>query len=91
LGTIRYPGTKQTGILLYLQAAPLEGMNADTLSYWRRHVDFPNQTTADQFFDEEQLEAYRELGMAVTQATIRDLKAAADEPSVQQLKRTFGW
>jgi hypothetical protein len=90
VGTIRYPGTRQPGILLYLQAAPIEGMNADTVSYWRRHVDFPNQTTADQFFDEEQLEAYRELGMAVTQAAIRDIKAA-DEAPVQELKRTFGW
>jgi hypothetical protein len=55
-------------------------------------VDFPNQTTADQFFDEEQLEAYRELGMAITQAAIKEFKehAAPDEP-MQELKRAFGW
>ena len=29
------------GILLYLQASPIAGMNADTVSYWRRNVDFP--------------------------------------------------
>jgi uncharacterized membrane protein YidH (DUF202 family) len=93
VGTIKYPGTKQLGIILYLQAAPVTGMNADTVSYWRRNVDFPNQTTADQFFDEEQLEAYRELGMAIAQNAIETLKGqhdARDEP-MNCLRKTFGW
>ena len=68
-------------------------MNADTVSYWRRNVDFPNQTTADQFFDEEQLEAYRELGMGIAQTAVRALKGEHepwDEP-MTALRRTFGW
>jgi hypothetical protein len=92
LGTIKYPGTDKQGILLYLQASPI-AMNADTESYWRRNVDFPNQTTADQFFDEEQLEAYRELGMAIAQTAVRALKGDHepwDEP-MTALRRTFGW
>jgi len=93
LGTIKYPGTDKQGILLYLQASPIAAMNADTVSYWRRNVDFPNQTTADQFFDEEQLEAYRELGMAIAQTAVRALKGEHepwDEP-MTALRRTFGW
>jgi len=93
LGTIRYPGTDKQGILLYLQTSPIAGMNADTVSYWRRNVDFPNQTTADQFFDEEQLEAYRELGMGIAQSAVKALKGAHepwDEP-MTALRRTFGW
>jgi len=93
LGTIKYPGTDKQGILLYLQASPIAGMNADTVSYWRRNVDFPNQTTADQFFDEEQLEAYRELGMCIAQTAVRALKGEHepwDEP-MTALRRTFGW
>jgi hypothetical protein len=93
LGTIKYPGTDKQGILLYLQASPIAGMNADTVSYWRRNVDFPNQTTADQFFDEEQLEAYRELGMGIAQTAVRALKGDHepwDEP-MTALRRTFGW
>jgi hypothetical protein len=93
VGTIQYPGTELQGILLYLQASPIAGMNADTLSYWRRNVDFPNQTTADQFFDEEQLEAYRELGMAIAQTAVTALKGEHepwDEP-MTALRRTFGW
>jgi len=93
VGTIKYPGTDSLGIILYLQASPIAAMNADTTSYWRRNVDFPNQTTADQFFDEEQLEAYRELGMAIAQEAIATLKAQhepRDEPMVA-LRKTFGW
>jgi hypothetical protein len=93
VGTIKYPGTEAQGILLYLQASPIAGMNADTVSYWRRNPDFPNQTTADQFFDEEQLEAYRELGMAIAQTAVKALKGDHepwDEP-MTALRKTFGW
>jgi hypothetical protein len=93
LGTIRYPNSEETGVLLYLQASPVAGMNADTESYWRRNVDFPNQTTADQFFDEEQLEAYRELGMAIAQDAVATLKSDRDAQNApaQALRATFGW
>ncbi|HEX6639338.1 MAG TPA: patatin-like phospholipase family protein [Steroidobacteraceae bacterium] len=93
VGTIRYPGSDEPGILLYLQASPVAGMNADTESYWRRNVDFPNQTTADQFFDEEQLEAYRELGMAIAQDCIATLKRDRDVQNApaQALRAAFGW
>jgi hypothetical protein len=93
VGSIKYPGTKTLGILLYLQATPVSGMNADTVSYWRRNTDFPNQTTADQFFDEEQLEAYRELGMATAQNAIETLKGLHEtrDDSMVALRTTFGW
>ena len=93
VGTIKYPGTRSQGILLYLQATPIAGMNPDTVSYWRRNPDFPNQTTADQFFDEEQLEAYRELGMGIAQTAVEALKGGYepwDEP-MTALRKTFGW
>jgi hypothetical protein len=93
VGTIKYPGTGAQGILLYLQASPIAGMNADTVSYWRRNPEFPNQTTADQFFDEEQIEAYRELGMAIAQTAVGALKGDHepwDEP-MTALRKTFGW
>jgi len=93
VGTIKYPGTHSQGILLYLQATPIAGMNPDTVSYWRRNPDFPNQTTADQFFDEEQLEAYRELGMGIAQTAVQALKGEYepwDEP-MTALRKTFGW
>lgn len=71
IGRIRYPKRGATspeyedGLLVYLQAVPTVSMPADIVSYWRRHAAFPNDTTADQFFTEENLEAYRELGYAI--------------------------
>lgn len=35
------------------------------LDYKRRNPDFPHETTGDQFFGEEQLEAYRALGFHI--------------------------
>ena len=40
--------------------------------YKGKHPDFPDESTADQFFDEEQFEAYRELGYAITQQLVLD-------------------
>ncbi|TAJ93821.1 MAG: hypothetical protein EPO31_06465 [Gammaproteobacteria bacterium] len=39
--------------------------NAYIAQYKSRHPDFPHQSTADQFFDEQQFEAYRALGFLV--------------------------
>jgi hypothetical protein len=93
VGTIKYPGAQQQGVILYLQASPVNGMNADTMSYWRRNVEFPNQTTADQFFDEEQLEAYRELGMAIAQTALKELREPSGpmDDATKTLRRAFGW
>lgn len=80
LGRIRYPKGSATspeydeGCIVYIQAVPTALMPSDVESYWRRHEHFPNDTTADQFFIEENLEAYRELGYAVAGAFYRAMK-----------------
>ena len=38
--------------------------------YKARHPDFPHETTADQFFDEVQFEAYRALGYVIAERTL---------------------
>jgi hypothetical protein len=71
IGRVRYPRGRPTspefddGLIVYLQAVPIAAMPTDVDSYWRRNLEFPNDTTADQFFDEDNLEAYRELGYAI--------------------------
>jgi hypothetical protein len=54
-------------------------MPPDVASYWRRHPEFPNDTTADQFFTEDNLEAYRELGYAVASQFYRAVQGADDQ------------
>ena len=65
-GAIHYGG-KDVGILLYVKAS-MSGDESDyILDYKRRHKAFPHETTGDQFFGEEQLEAYRALGFHIMQ------------------------
>jgi len=57
-------GTK--GTLVYLKLAMIEDMSTDVFSYKGVNPDFPHQSTSDQFFNEKQFEAYRELGYYIT-------------------------
>ncbi|WP_434118761.1 patatin-like phospholipase family protein [Sinorhizobium meliloti] len=61
IGCITYENGDQ-GILLYIKAA-VTGKEPDyVLDYERRYPNFPHEATSDQFFSEEQMEAYRALG-----------------------------
>ncbi len=64
LGSITYDGGK-TGTLLYIKTAFIKGLPADVVTYRANHPMFPDESTADQFFDEAQFEAYRELGYRI--------------------------
>jgi len=68
LGRIRYPGEtsdESAGYLLYLKSS-LTGDEDEVIAEYRaRHPSFPHQSTADQFFDEDQFEAYRALGQHI--------------------------
>ena len=48
--------------LVYIKSALLKDMLLAVRGYQAANPDFPYQSTADQFFDEDQFEAYRELG-----------------------------
>ena len=67
---IKYPERSKDmpagiGLLLYLKLS-LTGDEAELLKRYRLiHPDFPHQSTIDQFYDEEQFEAYRQLGVHV--------------------------
>jgi hypothetical protein len=72
------------GLLIYLKATFFEQLSAELHGYRRAHADFPNQPTGDQFFDERQFEAYRELGYMACWRLLEDL-SAADEAVQSQL------
>jgi hypothetical protein len=61
VGTISYGGGQQ-GILLYLKLSRTGEEPVDVQGYARQHANFPHDSTADQWFDEDQFEAYRTLG-----------------------------
>lgn len=70
--TISYPASNglpaKTGELIIVKPHLLKGLDLATACYADRHTDFPQQTTGDQFFDEEQWEAYHQLGLLAGKA-----------------------
>ena len=69
---INYPGNEPAGKLIYIKTTLTEDIPAELLSYKQSHPTFPDETTADQFFNEKQLEAYRVLGLHFTDIMIAD-------------------
>lgn len=61
IGVVEYPGGSR-GTLLYVKSSLTGDENDYIADYARRHPAFPHETTGDQFFSEEQFEAYRALG-----------------------------
>lgn len=61
IGRIDY-GNGDHGVLIYIKACLTGDETSYLMDYWRRHPTFPHETTVDQFFSEEQFEAYRCLG-----------------------------
>ena len=69
VGDIVY-GDGSRGTLILLKTTMIAGLSVPVQAYKGVNPDFPDQTTADQFFDEEQLEAYRELGYRIAERMI---------------------
>ena len=80
LGLIRYPecnasgasataqGSASYGLILYVKCSLTKhemSDYADIRQYAETHESYPHEPTSDQFFDEEQFEAYRHLGFCV--------------------------
>lgn len=60
--------------LVYIKTTLSKNIGADIHGYKRVNPTFPDQTTADQFFDEVQFEAYRELGWQIAHDMMQDEK-----------------
>jgi hypothetical protein len=71
VGRIRYSDGSQ-GDLIYITTTLFKGLGLATLGYKAGNPDFPDQSTADQFFDDAQFEAYRHLGHSVGEAVLAD-------------------
>ena len=70
---IWYPGPDDShGTLIYLKSTLTPGLPADVYAYKKANKEFPDQPTSDQFFDEAQFEAYRELGYQLAKRMTED-------------------
>lgn len=68
----------EQGLLLFIKATMVKNLPADIYGYKDLHPDFPNQSTTDQFFDETQLESYRELGYQLADDMLKEIEIDAD-------------
>ncbi len=86
IGKIFYPKNSRhkkpsTGRLIYIKSSiPKKGIPVHVANYAKAHGNFPHQTTADQFFDDEQFEAYRALGENLGGQAVKDLKRFLKKP-----------
>lgn len=74
------------GLMLYLKLS-MTGNEPELLRGYRRaHPEFPHQSTADQFFDQEQFEVYRSLGVHVAESLFQPalLGLAGGESSIDE-------
>ncbi len=73
VGTIRYGAvdpTARPGVLLYLKATLTDPLPSDVGSFARAFSTFPHDSTANQWFTEQQFESYRLLGQTVAAAAL---------------------
>ena len=104
IGTIRYADNKDQaakgdlvnpkptplteGTLIYFKTTMIPGLPTDIYSYKSANPSFPDQSTADQFFDETQFEAYRELGYQIGKRMLAEAKALKEKVG-EEKKRTM--
>lgn len=66
------------GRLIYITTTFFKQLSADLYGYRKEHPAFPDEPTTDQFFDEKQFEAYRELGFQAAWAMVKGEDIAGD-------------
>jgi hypothetical protein len=77
------PAAPSEGLLVYVKSSFFDREEpAGVKSYAMRHPEFPHESTADQFFDDDQFEAYRALGEHIGEALCR---AIADRRALEAL------
>ena len=62
-------------------------LTADLYGYRKGHPEFPDEPTSDQFFDEKQFEAYRELGFQLTFQMLEDLQQQAKQEKRDKIQK----
>jgi hypothetical protein len=90
VGTIRYGkdsrGQEQIGHLLYIKNSVTGDESVDIREYRAKNPSFPHETTADQFFDETQFEAYRALGRHIGRQVLEGFEDAKLNRLAKQCK-----
>lgn len=84
-GTVTYADGTQAD-LIYTTTLIVDGLSEDIYGYRRANPEFPDEPTADQFFDEAQFEAYRELGYRIGSLVCGQASCEAREAFVMRFQ-----
>ncbi len=76
---------ESTSTLVFVKPRLTQGASLDLVQYQATHPDFPQESTADQFFDDQQWESYRKLGMSLGETLL-----ARVTPGPQAWRRLSG-
>jgi len=83
VGKITYSNGSM-GWLIYLKASITGDEDVGVAQYRAAHPSFPHESTADQFFTEDQFESYRRLGRHVVQHVFRGTEYEANLAGVAE-------
>ncbi len=86
-GTIRYKNNKE-GRFIYLKSTMIGGQRIRTKSYKLEYPRFPDQPTSDQFFDESQFSAYRDLGYTIACDMVENCNLTPLESRINKERRS---
>jgi hypothetical protein len=67
---------KQQGVLILIKPSLVKEDSADIRQYARQNLDFPQQSTADFWYDEAQFESYRQIGKLCAERVLNELGLA---------------
>ncbi len=85
-----YEETGRKGCIVYCKTAVTNDAPFDVREYQERNRAFPNHSTADQFFDEDQFEAYRALGYHTAFKAVDSLEAECHDAPGGAARPTSG-
>ncbi|HVW87240.1 MAG TPA: hypothetical protein VHB50_21285, partial [Bryobacteraceae bacterium] len=83
VGRITY-SNGSLGYLLYLKSSVTGDESVGIAQYRSVHPSFPHETTADQFFSEDQFESYRSLGYHVVKHALRSIQPGSHPVNIAE-------
>ena len=91
VGKVDYPDSPYDGWIIYVRARLLDDSQLDpvVVNYHWRNEDFPNESTADQFFSDDQFEAYRSLGECLAGTAASGMKKGDNKFTENLVKWCF--
>ncbi|MGO9058225.1 MAG: hypothetical protein ACLQU2_12710 [Candidatus Binataceae bacterium] len=88
---VRYLDDDAVSFLILIKPTLVGDEPTDVIQYHSSHPSFPHESTADQFFDEAQWEAYRRLGQHIVEKIFAMTDEGGFLPASKQVQSLWYW